>query len=170
MQCHRDHSGVLRDPAGVEIRLVLVVDADPELDRDGQGSGRFDGAADYLAEQGSLVRQRGPATSAGDFRNRAAEVEVDVVCEIFVADHLHGLADRRRVDAVELHRARPLPGIEADHFQGTGMALEQRPAGDHLADEQAGPLLAAQPAKRHVGDPGHRREHHRRVDPVRPDP
>ena len=136
---------------------MLVVDADPELHRDGDVLGGLDGAADDLAEQGPLVRQRGAAAPPGDLRDRAAEVEVDVISEVLAADQLHGLADRRWIDSVELHRAGPLGGVEPDHPKGPGVSFDQSPAGDHLTDVQPGTVLAAQPSKRHVGDPGHRR-------------
>jgi hypothetical protein len=170
VQDYRRYTGVLGDPASVEERAVLVIDADPELHRDGKVPGRLDRGADDLAEQGSLVGQRRTASSAGDLRDRAPEVEVNVISEIVVAHHLHGLADRRGIDPVELHRAGLLRGIEADHPQGAGVPLHQCPASDHLADVQPGAVVAAQPTERHIGDPGHRREHDRRIDPIGANP
>ena len=72
-----------------------------------------------------------------------------------------GLGHDRRVHAVELHRPDPLPRVELQHAQGLGVPLDQPAGGDHLADVEPGALLPAELPVRRVGDPGHRREHHR---------
>ncbi|EUA23760.1 hypothetical protein I553_5216 [Mycobacterium xenopi 4042] len=40
----------------------------------------------------------------GDLGHRAAEVHIDVVGQVLVGDHLHGLVGGGRVDGVELQR------------------------------------------------------------------
>ena len=82
-----------------------------------------------------------------------------------------------RVGAVELDRARVLLGVVLDEPHRLGVALDEGPRRDHLADVErrvAAPALrrelAAQPAERPVGDPRHRREDDRRPDGVPADP
>ena len=127
------------DPAGVEMGAVIVVDADPELDRhrDVGALGGSDGRRDDLAEQRALVGDRRPPALAGHLGHRAAEVEVDVVGAVLVDEHPHGLPDRHRVDAVEPRCGRDDLAAHVD---------QRRLAGYTLAMEQAG--LGAQ--VRHV--------------------
>ena len=71
-----------------------------------------------------------------------------------------GSADDRRVDAVQLQRARATrPGSNRIMLYGLRVSGDQRPRGDHLADVEPGAELAAQPPERRVGDARHRREH-----------
>ncbi len=116
---------------------------------------------DDVAEQVDTPRQRRPATLAGDLRYRAAEIEVDVVGQIFLEDHPHRRADDRGIDAVELEAARPLVRREPDQPKRLGMALDERARRDHLADEQPGTVGPAQPTKGGVRYAGHRRQHDR---------
>ncbi len=159
------------DPAGVEEGDVVVVDALAHLHRDGQIAGAADGLAQDGPQQVPLVRQRGPAALPRDLRHRAAEVEVDVVGEVLFRDHADGLADGRRVHAVELDRPGPLRLVEVDELHGLLVAFDQRPGGDHLADEQAlsSAELPAQSAEGRVGDPGHGGQDDGGLDGVRAD-
>ena len=95
-----------RDPARVEVGVVGVVDADPELHRDGD-VGALGGAhrsGHDLAEQPALVGQRRAAAAPGDLGHRAAEVHVDVVGQALVDDHLRRGVGGVRVDGVQLQR------------------------------------------------------------------
>ena len=132
---------------------VFIVTGTPYARRGG------DRGLEDLAEQGALPRQRGTAALAGHLRHRAAEVEVDVGHAVLRAQDLGRLADVRRVGAVELHRAHRLLLVEDQHLAGRRVTLDQAAAGDHLADVEAGALLAAQPPVGGVGDAGHRGEH-----------
>ena len=129
-----------------------------------------------------LPRQRRPAALAGDLGHRAAEVEVDVVGAVLGDEHARRQPGGRRVHAVELHRARVLVGVVRDQAHRLGRALDQRPGGDHLArrtgsvapdappaSSPARAVLAAQPPEGAVGDAGHRRQHHGRLDDVAAD-
>ena len=58
------------------------------------------------------------AALAGHLGHRAAEVEVDVRDAVLRAQDLGGLADVRRVGAVELHRAHRLVLVEDQHLAG----------------------------------------------------
>ena len=109
------------------------------------------------------------AALAGHLRHRAAEVQVDVPDAVLGTEDLRGLADVRRVGAVELHRPDVLELVEHQHRPGGGVTLHEASAGDHLADEEAASalgrrLLQAQPAVGGVGDAGHRGQHHGRLD------
>ena len=116
-----------------------------------------------------MHRQRRAAALAGDLRDGAAEVHVDVVDADLVDEEAHGLAERAGVGAVELHRSGGLGAVEAQHRQRALVALDQRPGRDHLRDVEAGAEARAEPAERRVGDAGHRREHDGRVDRERSD-
>ena len=74
-------AGLLRDPAGIQKCLVIMVDADPGLDRDGYGVAccRVHGGGQDHPQPVALVRQRRATALAGDLRHRAAEVQVHVV-------------------------------------------------------------------------------------------
>ena len=115
-------------------------------------------AVQDLAEQPALPRQRPATALAGHLGHRAAEVEVDVPHAVLRAEDLRRLADVRRVGAVELDRPNVLELVEDQHRQRGGVALDDAAGRDHLADVEAGALLAAEPAVRRVGDPRHRRE------------
>ena len=148
---------------------MLVVDPDPHLDGDGHGPGVVDGGAHDPVEEPPLVGQRRPAAPARDLGDGAAEVEVDVVGQVLLDDRAHGGPDRRRVDTVELQRARVLVRVERDHAEGQRVALHEPTRGDHFADVEARALLTAQAAESGVGDAGHRREHDGGVAAVRAD-
>src|SRR5690606_21271797 len=120
------------DAPGVQVGQVVVVEALAHLHGDRQVPGPGDRLAQDGAQQVPLVGQGGAAALAGDLGDRAAEVEVDVVGEVLVDDHADGLADGRRVDAVQLDRARRLARVEVDQLHGLVVALDQRPGGDHL--------------------------------------
>ncbi len=98
-------------------------------------------ASRRIARRRLRLYGRAEPPPAGDLRDRAAEVQVDVVGEVLLRDHADGLADGRRVHAVQLDRARLLGRVEVDQLHGLLVALDQRPRGDHLADEQALPPL-----------------------------
>ena len=109
----------------------------------------------------ALVGQRRSPALAGHLGHRAAEVEVDVPDRVLGDQDPGRLGHDHRVHAVELDRADPLAGVELQHGQGLGVPLDQPARGDHLADVEPGALLPAELPVRRVGDPGHRRQHHR---------
>ena len=74
-------------------------------------------------QQVGLGRHRGAAALAGDLRRRAAEVDVDVVDAIGVAQHADRLAEHHRIAAVDLQAARLLVGAERHHPLGLGVAV-----------------------------------------------
>lgn len=80
--------------------------------------------------------------------------------DIVLADEDAGRAGHRvGVDSVQLDRAGGLPWVELQHVPGLLVSDDQAPGGDHLADVQAGALLAAELAIGGVGHARHRREH-----------
>ncbi len=164
VQGDRGTAGLLRDPAGVEIGEVGVVESLAGLHRHRDVVRRRGGHGllEDLAEQVALPGQRPAAALAGHLGHRAAEVEVDVGDAVLTAQDLGGLADVDRVGAVELHRPDGLELVEDQHLQRRVVALDQAARRDHLAHVEAGALLGAQPPVGRVGDAGHRREHHRR--------
>jgi hypothetical protein len=170
-----DGGGALRfgDLPGGDGGEEPVVDASAELDgdRDAVGGGGFHRRGDDVGQQPAADGQGGAAAFGGDLGRRAAEIEVDVLDAEVADEPAGGLADRAGGHAVELGAAGPLVGVEAEHAGGAVVPFDQRPGGQHLADvEPARPEPAAQPPERPGGDPGHRRQHDRRVEPQRPDP
>ena len=94
----------------------------------GIGAGRGDGGAHDVAQERAVHRERGAAALAGDLGDRAAEVHVDVVDADLVDQVAHGLAERVRVRAVELHRPRGLGAVEAEHRRACGRCAPRAPA------------------------------------------
>jgi hypothetical protein len=86
-----------------------------------------------------------------------------MVGAVLFGDDPHRGGHSRRVDAVQLQAAGPFVRRKADQPHGLGVALHQRPTGDHFADEQPAAVLAAQPPEGDVGDTRHRRQDHGRV-------
>ena len=140
---------------------ILIVERDVA-----RGAG---GAGDDVAEQLQLPRQRRSAALARDLGHGAAEVQVDVVGAVLVDEHAHRVLDGRRVDAVELDRARRLGLVVRDEAHRRGVALDEGAGRDHLAHVQPGAVFAAEPAEGGVRDARHRREHDRRIELDGPD-
>ena len=131
-------AGLLGDPARVEEGLMIMVDADPSLDRDRYAvrCGRVHRSDQDHPQPVALVRQRRAAALAGDLGDRASEVQIDMINAVLVAEDLGGLRHDRRIDAVQLDGPDPLPRIELQHRQRLGIPLHEPARGDHLADEQ----------------------------------
>ena len=81
MQGHRGHPLPLGDPAGLQERQVVGVDAFAHLEGDRHviGGSLFDRLADDRTEQVSLPWQCRTAALAGDLGDRTAKVEIDVI-------------------------------------------------------------------------------------------
>ena len=103
----RDARGadVLRDPAGLEEGRMVGIDAGAHLDGDGHITCPVDRGRDDVAEQVALPGQGGSAALARDLRDRASEVEVDVIGVVLPRDDPRGLARVSGVDAIQLDRA-----------------------------------------------------------------
>ena len=154
---------------GVEERLVLRADADPHLHGDRDGAGAAGRGLDDPPDQPGPHGQGSTPAVPGHLGRRAAHVEVDVVHAELVDDLAHGLADEHRVDAVQLDAPDVLVRAEPGLLERVGVVLDQRARADHLADVEPRAVAAAQRAEGDVGDAGHRREHHGRVDLDRAD-
>src|SRR6187402_34556 len=105
MQRYRRAARVLGDPAGIEESLMIVVDADPGLDRHRYTvwcRGLDSGFQDHLKPV-ALVRQRGTAALARHPRNWATEVQVDMTDAVLIAQNLCGMRHDHWVHAVQLH-------------------------------------------------------------------
>jgi hypothetical protein len=115
---------------------VRVVDALAHLHGDGDVAAGtlLDDGADHRAEQVALPRQGRAAALAGDLRDRAAEVEVDVVGPVLRDEQPHRGPSGGWVGAVELDRPRMLFWVVLDQPHRLGVALDQSARGDHLAD------------------------------------
>ena len=134
---------------------VLVVDADPAFDRDGQprrGFQRRHAAADELR----LAHQAGAEPAVLHAVGRAAAVEVDLVVAEALGD-AGGLGELRRVAAAELQRERvlgrvmgeqPRPGPVDDGAGRDHLGVEQRAA---RQDAVEGPAMRVGPVH-HGGD------------------
>jgi hypothetical protein len=105
MQGYCRAARVLRDPAGIEESLMIMVDADPGLDRHRYAvwcRGLDGGLQDHLKPV-ALVRQRRTAALTSHLRNWAAEVQVDMTDAVLIAQNLGGTRHDHGVDAVQLH-------------------------------------------------------------------
>ena len=81
-----------------------------------------------------LAGTGGASTLARDLGGRAAEVDVDVVDPVGVAQLADRLAEHHRIAAVDLQAARLLVGAERHHPLGLGVAVHDRRGHDHLVD------------------------------------
>ena len=114
------NAGIAGDPAGVEVRQVVLVDALAHLDGERDVAlGRFlDSGLDDRGEEVDLPGQGGAAAAPGHFGDGAAEVQVDVVRAVLFHQHPHCLADGDRVHAVQLDGADLLVVVVRDDAQG----------------------------------------------------
>ena len=158
------HALVPGHAPGVQVGLVLVVDADAHLHRHGNVPGLAHRGAHDRAEQVRLPRQGGAAAALGDLGHGAAEVEVDVVRAVLLRHHPHGFAHVHGVHTVDLDGARGLVRVVVDDPQGLRPPLHQGARRDHLGHVQSPAVLAAQLAEGLVGHPGHGGQHHGDVD------
>ena len=119
VQGHCCHTGVAGNLAGLAESEVVLVDALAHLDgqRDLALGGLPDRGLDNCRKQVQLPGQCRAAALAGDLGNRAAEVQVDVVCPVFLDEHPDGCADCYRVHTVELDGTDGLVVIMLDDAQ-----------------------------------------------------
>jgi hypothetical protein len=157
-------AGILGRASGIEEREVVRVDALAHLDGQRQWARCLDRLIDDVGEEPRLPRQRCSSALAGDLRDGASEVQVDVVGVILGDDDAHGFGDGRRIDAVELDRAGRLGLVMADEAHRRVVALDEGARGDHLADVEAGAVLTAEPPERRVRDACHGCEDDRHVE------
>ena len=150
-----DTALVLGDPAGVEVRLVLVAHSHAELDGHGHPSGMRHRCANDPAQEPGPERDRSPTALSRDLRYRASEVEVDVIHVALADEPGHGLTHVVGIDAVELEATRPLVGGEVGELARAWTALEEGPGGDHLAHAHPRSEAPAQRSEGGVGDPRH---------------
>ena len=129
------------------------------------------------AEQPALERQRRTSAPPGDLGNRAAEVDVDVVSQALVGDHLRRGECGVRVNGVELQRARRLVRRERRHVHGDRVPLDERTRRHHLAHVQTadrpGPgqlQFTAQRAECDIRHTGHRGQYDGASQRDGPDP
>jgi hypothetical protein len=132
VQRHRGDARSFGDAAGLEVGEVVGVDALAHLDRERDVARSANRALDDVAEQRALPWQRSAAALAGDLRNGASEVQVDVIGPVFGDEHGDRLSDGLRVDTVELDRPGRLGLVVRDESHGFGCALDERAGCDHL--------------------------------------
>ena len=104
MQRHCGCALLFRDTTGIKVSVVRVVDADAELDRH-RDRGSLSGAhccGDDLAKKLSFVGQGRSTAATGHLGYRAAEVQIDVIGQVLLDDHLRGAVGGCRIHGVEL--------------------------------------------------------------------
>ena len=164
VQGHGGGAGIHGDAPGIEVRVVLVVDAHAHLHRDGdiRALGGLDGGRDDIAKQAALIGQGRAAAAPGHLGDGATEIHVDVIGQVLIHDDLGGLIGVFRVHRINLQGTRIFIRGKGGHVHGFLVALHQGARGDHLADIQARYrpgagqfLLPAQRAEGDVGYPRH---------------
>ncbi len=98
---------------------ILVVDADPALDRD-RNTHRALHGGDALGDQIRLRHQAGAETAVLHPVGRAADIEVDFVVAEILAD-LGCAGEIARIGPAELQRDRMLAGIESKQPRAVAM-------------------------------------------------
>ena len=118
---------------------MIMIDADSGLHRHRHAvrRGRADCGRQDQPEPVPFVGQRRSPTLASDFGDWAAEVEVDMINAVLVAQDFSGTRQDRRVDTVELNGPYALAWIELEHLQGLAIPLHEPARSDHLADVEA---------------------------------
>ena len=111
---------------------ILVVDAEPALDGDGNGDRRLHGG-DAIADQCRLRHQAGAEPPFLHAIGRAADVEVDLIVTGLRA-HARTARERDRIGPAELQRDRVLGRVVAQ--EPGAVAVEERASGDHLGVDQ----------------------------------
>ena len=162
MQGDHRESLLLGGKSRLDERDDVVVDADAELarDRNAERLRGLDGGGHDRAREVALHGDGRAAALARHLRGRAAEVHVDVVGDVLLAQCAHGLADELRVAAVDLQAAEVLVLAERDHLLRLLVAVDECGSHDHLTHvDEAGTELPALRAERNVGHARHRREH-----------
>ena len=159
MQGDRGHPLAFSNTSGLEVGDVVGIDPDPHLHGHRHRPSVGDRRPDDVPEERPVHGQGGTGPLAGDLAGRAAEVDVDVVDAELFDEPDDGLAHDGRVDAGQLDAPDGLVLAERGHADGLGVAFDQRPGGDHLADVEPGAIAAAQRAKGAVGHPGHGGQH-----------
>ena len=174
MQGHGRAPLLLRDMAGFEEGLMVMVDAYANLrgHRNARRLAHTHHTTDDVGEQIGFPRQGRTAAPAGDLRNRASEIQVDVIGHMPIDHDARGLFDDGGIDAIQLQGTNPLPGSEAAQTQSLRIARHKRAGGDHFGDIQAiRPVFLANHTERPIRHARHRRQHHghRHVDGAKPD-
>jgi hypothetical protein len=164
VQRHGRNSGVGGDATRVEIGQRRVVDALAHLDGDGHRTGRTHGRGDDVAEQRPMHRQRRAGSEPSHLGHRTTHVEVDVIGAVLLDGDAHRVGDDPRVDAGQLDAVHRAGSLARHHGPRLGVAFDERARRHHLVDVEATAIGPAERAERRVGDAGHRRENHRRVD------
>ena len=160
------HSTVLGCPRGLQKGGMLDVDAAANLYGDGNRNFAAEfarsllGGANHrgqnLGKVAGFPRQGGTTSLAGDFGNRAAEVQIHVIDQV-PRNHLsHAPGQIRPVDPIELERTNGLFRPGSRHGPGLGRTHPQGFSSNHLANEHS--FVADQARHRATGGrPRHRR-------------
>ena len=111
---------------------VLVVDADPALDGDGNFDRGLHGG-DAIADERRLGHQAGAEAARLDAVGRAADIEIDLVIADFLGD-AGGLGEGRRLGAAQLQGDRVFIGGKAK--QAVAVAETHGVGRHHLAVKQ----------------------------------
>ncbi len=114
---------------------ILVVDADPALDRDGNVH-RALHRCDALGDQRRLRHQAGAEAAVLHPVRRTADIEIDLVIAEILADLRRG-REIARIRAAELQRHRMLAGIETK--QPPAVAMNDGAGRQHLRVEPRAP-------------------------------
>ena len=145
---------------------MIIIDTGTHLDRhrDTKRFGTLHRRCNDLFKEKSLVWQGRTATFTRHLRNRAAEVEIDVVSTILSPQHLDRLGQRCTFRRIELNGTGRLVLSRDDHPHRLFIAFYESACSDHLGDEEACTLFSTEGTESRVGDSGHGSEHDGRID------
>ena len=135
VQSHRRCALGRGNSAGVEVGVVVIVNADAEFHRDGNiGAGHgFYRRGHNIAEEAAFIGEGGAAATAGDLGDWAAEVHVDVVGQVIVGHHAGRLIRVFRVGCVKLEGAWVFVGAKGCHVARFLVAFDKSTGGNHFA-------------------------------------
>ena len=150
------------DAARLDVGQQRIEQALAELDRHRHTRGRRcrDGLAEDRPQEVRLGGHGCSAALARHLGRGAAEVDVDVIHAVRIAQLADRLAEDHRITAVDLQAPWLLVGGERHHPLGLRVAVHDSCRHHHLVDvDQPGRELTAQGSERRVGDACHRRQH-----------
>ena len=123
----------------------------------------LDSRRNHGREPVELPRQDSPTALAGDLGHWTAEIKVDVIDSVLLAQDRCRLAHHSRVDAIELNGPDIFTLGKGKHAVGLVVPVNQATRRDHFADIQARTLFGTKLAECGIGNAGHGGQHHRGI-------
>ena len=136
VECNHHCASIATNFAGVDICDQVVIDAHAKFarNRNAVPTTRTHRCTHDFGEQILFQGHSGAAALARDFGGWATEVQVDVIHQIFTAQHLDRFFDDDGVAAIQLQTAKRFIRGKRHHRASARIAVDQRSRHDHFVD------------------------------------